>query len=376
MALQQNGRPAVESRKRIGSLVFLLLAAYIFPANALSQVAADPRVPAPLVSPQAANPPPRPGQPPSRPPPSPQLQAVLGRIAAAGLHRPAGSVEELRRDYLFYTTLSGPSEPVSRVEDQKIPGPAGNIPIRLYAPRRGAALPVWVFFHGGGFVAGSLDTHDSPLRAVANRCDCLVVSVGYRLAPEHPYPAGLQDAYAATKWVADHAEEIGGDPKRIAVGGDGAGGNLAAAVALMAHDRGGPHLVLEVLISPILDSLMGTYSWVVSHDPVLDRDSMVLRWSFYLPVAVNEEVPYISPARSTNLKNLPSTFIVSGTEDPVRDTVMSFVTDLMRAGVPVKGSYYRDAIHSFFLMAGALDAAKKCIDETGAVLKETFGRAE
>ena len=149
------------------------------------------------------------------------------------------------------------------VENRTISGPVGNIPIRVYIPRSGERLPIWVFFHGGGFVGGNIDTHDVALRAVTNRCDCVVVSVGYRLAPESHYPAATDDAYAATKWVADNASEIQGDPQRIALGGDGAGGNLAVEVGMMARDRGGPKLVYQVLIYPILNAMLTSYSWVL-----------------------------------------------------------------------------------------------------------------
>ena len=303
-------------------------------------------------------------------PADPQVNLVTDRIVAAGvLH--SSTIEEARRAYLFYSKLAGPPEPVFRVEDRTIPGSAGSIPIRMYFPNVSTRLPVLVFFHGGGFVAGGLDTHDTPLRSVTNR-DCLVVSVGYRLAPEYPYPAAPNDAYVATKWVADHATEMGADPKRIAVGGDGAGGNLAPVVALMARDRGDPHIVLQVLIYPVLDALMGTYSWVESDDPVLTSDSMVMKWGAYIPAATSQQVPYISPVSSTNLKDLPPTLIIMGEHDLLRDTAELYTLNLKTAGVPVHISRYANVIHSFFLMAGVLDAGKKCIDETAAALQQSF----
>ena len=241
-------------------LIFALLCFLLSPVRASAQVAGpgsdDPRnLPGQPVKPPGEPPPP------PQPPTDPQVKAIIAKMNAAGVLHPQ-NLEEARKAYLFYAQFAGPPEHVFQVEDRQIPGPAGNIPIRLYAPRAGGGLPVFVFFHGGGFVTGNLDTHDPPLRAIANRCECLVVSVAYRLAPEHPYPAATDDAYAATKWVANHAAEIGGDASRIAVGGDGAGGNLAAVVTLMARDQGGPRLIYQVLIYPILDSLMLTHSWV------------------------------------------------------------------------------------------------------------------
>ena len=145
-----------------------------------------------------------------------QVKTILDKMAAAGVARPM-SVADVRKAYLFYPKLSGSPEQVFRIDNREIPGTAGNIPVRVYTPGSTAGLPVLVFFHGGGFVAGSLDSHDTPLRSVANRCECIIVSVAYRLAPEIRYPAAPEDAYTATKWVADHGSEIGGDPHRIAV---------------------------------------------------------------------------------------------------------------------------------------------------------------
>ena len=306
-------------------------------------------------------------------PEDPQLHATIVQLATAGVLRP-GTLEEARRAYLFYSKLAGPPEHVFRVEDRNIPGPGGNIPIRLYYPRSEGGLPLLVFFHGGGFVTGSLDTHDSPLRATANRCECIVVSVEYRLAPENPYPAAPEDAYSATKWIEDHATEIGGDPSRLAVGGDGAGGNLAAVVALMARDNGGPHLIFQTLIYPILNVTMLTKSWVVSHDPVLTADGMVSMLSSYVPVNTDLEEAYLSPIYAKNFKGLPPTFITTGVDDPVRDEALAYATYLQRDGIPVVLSY-PNLMHNFFLMAGRLDAAQRSIDEIGAALRQAFQMA-
>ena len=161
-----------------------------------------------------------------------QLDALMPPIEQVGVAGARAALSTL-------AASAGEREPVHRVENRTVPGPAGDIPIRLYAPAADAPLPVLVFFHGGGWVIGDLETHDTLCRRLANAVGCLVVSVDYRLAPEHPYPAAAEDAYAATRWVAEHAQAIGGDATRIAVGGDSAGGNLTAVVALMARDRRG-----------------------------------------------------------------------------------------------------------------------------------------
>jgi acetyl esterase len=303
----------------------------------------------------------------------PQVKAVLDKMAAAGIDRPM-TVADVRKAYLFYPKLSGVPEHVFRTADQQIPGPGGKLTIRVYTPSSTSGLPILVFFHGGGFVAGSLDSHDTPLRAIANRCQCIVVSVAYRLAPENKYPAAPEDAYATAKWVAEHADQIGGDAKRIAVGGDGTGGNLAAVVALMARERGTPSLVFQVLIYPSLDaSSLRPSWWAETNTPTVTRESKGAILRVYLPVTAELSDPFVSPMRADNLKNLPpALLIVYGGDDPLRDEGEAYAQRLTQDGVTTKVSDYPNAIHGFFLMAGELDAAKKCIDEVAGALKNAF----
>lgn len=303
-----------------------------------------------------------------------QVRALLEKMAAAGVLSPT-NVRELRDAYLFYVTLAGPPEQIFSVKDRRIPGPAKDIPIRLYYPRADGALPIWIFFHGGGFVTGSLETHDTTLRGVANRCGCLVVAVAYRLAPEHPFPAGLDDAYAATTWVAEHAAEIGGDPRRIGVGGDGAGGNLAAGVALMARDKGDPRLMFQLLIYPLLDATMGTASRIMSPDKGFSRDREVSVLAAYVPLDVELVDPRVSPVYAKRLQNLPSTLIVVGKDDPVRDEVNRYAERLSAAGVSISVSEHPDEIHGFFLFAGAFDAGRQAVNEIAVSLKQAFQNA-
>ena len=310
-------------------------------------------------------------EPEAKPPLDPQLTPILNEMAAAKVLHPE-TLEEAKRAYLFYTRFEAPPEQVLRVENKEIPLVAGNIPVRLYSSSDDSNLPVWVFFHGGGFVTGSLDTHDAPLRALANRCKCLIVSVGYRLAPKNPFPTPPEDCYAATKWIADHAAEIGGDSNRIAVGGDGAGGNLAAVVALMARDRGGPHLVFQVLIYPILNGTMSTFSWVESADPILTDDEMRTKWDAYLPLSTDLLNPYVSPVSAVSLKKLPSAFIISVAGDPLRDDAEYYAYALKADGVSTEVSRYPNMIHGFFLMSGKLDAGKRLIGEIANALIRAF----
>lgn len=300
----------------------------------------------------------------------PQVKEVLDQMSAAGLLHPT-TLDQARRAFLFYSKFAGPPEEVFHVEDRFAPGQAGQIPIRVYQPRAGGGLPVFVYFHGGGFVSGGLDTHDSSLRAVTNRCDCVVVSVAYRLAPENHYPAATEDAYAATKWVAEHAQEIGGDAARIAVGGDGSGGNLAAVVTQMARDRKGLALAFQVLIYPSLDPSMLTYSWIASRDPIATSQAQLVLWSVYVPVGTDPETPYIAPVNG-NLHNLPPALMIIGSNDPARDEDQRYAEGLQSAGVHVDVITFDNMVHGFFLMGGKVDAGKKAIDDVGAALKKAF----
>jgi len=302
-----------------------------------------------------------------------EVKAVLEKMAAAGITRPE-TVEDVRKAYLFYPKLSGTPEQVFRIQDQQIPGPAGKLPIRIYSSKPASGAPILVFFHGGGFVAGDLDSYDTPLRSVTNRCECTVVSVAYRLAPEDKYPAAPEDAYAATKWVADHAAEIGGDPTRIAVGGDGAGGNLAAVVTLMARERKSPRLVFQVLIYPMLDASTMRPSWFTESDaPTITREVKHKVLSAYLPVAASISDPFVAPIRAESLTGLPPALVIAyGGEDPMRIEGEEYVRRLKQDGVAATISLYPSAVHGFFLMAGDLAQGKKCIDEVATTVKHAF----
>lgn len=302
-----------------------------------------------------------------------EVKAVLDKMAAAGVSRPS-SVADVRRAYLFYPKLSGPPEHVFRIEDKQISAPKGHAKIRIYTPNPTRGLPIFVFFHGGGFVAGSLDTYDNPLRSVANRCDCIVVSVAYRLAPEAKYPAAPQDAYLATKWVAQHASDIGGDAHRIAVGGDGAGGNLAAVVTLMARDAGIPNLIFQVLIYPSLDfSTLRPSWWTETDAPTVSKEAKRAISGAYLPVTANLRDPLIAPIYAKDLRNLPSTLLVTYEGDnPMHIEAEEYARRLTQDGVAVKVSLYPSAIHGFFLMAGELTAGKRCIEEVATSLRGAF----
>jgi len=236
----------------------------------------------------------------------PQARAIIDQFAAMGgaeLHEM--SVPQARELILGMAGLAGEPESIARVENSMVPGPAGDIPIRIYTPVGTAPFPVLVYFHGGGWVIGNLDTHDGVCRSLANRVGCIVVSVDYRLAPEHPFPAAPEDCYAATRWVAEHAATVGADRGRIAVGGDSAGGNLAAVVALMARDRGGPKLVHQLLIYPATDADFETRSCRENAEGYfLTRADMVWFWNHYAPRDEDRRNPYAAPLRAASLGDI------------------------------------------------------------------------
>ncbi|HEV3464744.1 MAG TPA: alpha/beta hydrolase fold domain-containing protein, partial [Actinomycetota bacterium] len=193
----------------------------------------------------------------------PEIRALLDRMAASD--RPPLERQSVAQARAFHdqdaAALNGPATPVGSVQDRVVPGPAGDLPVRVYTPEGSPPFPIVVWFHGGGWVVGTLDTYDPLCRALAAAVPAVVVSVGYRLAPEHRWPAAVEDAYAATVWASRHAAELGGAQHRLAVAGDSAGGNLAAVVALGARDRGGPHVAFQLLVYPALDVAGDTGSW-------------------------------------------------------------------------------------------------------------------
>jgi acetyl esterase len=305
-----------------------------------------------------------------------QARAFLDQLAAAGSPPlNALSVPDARQALLTLFATTGEKEPIQRVEDRHIPGPGGPIPIRIYTPQGNNRLPILVYFHGGGWVLGDLETHDAPCRALANAASCLVIAVDYRLAPEHKYPAAVEDCYAATKWVVLNAAALGGDPMRIAVGGDSAGGNLAAAVALMARDRGTPSLTYQLLIYPVTDYAFDTASYRDNAEGyLLTKDMMQWFWRHYLNSEADGQTPYASPLRARDVHGLPPALIITAEFDPLRDEGEAYAARLREAGVPVVLSRYSGMIHGFFSLATVLDQGKQAIAEAATRLREAFGR--
>ncbi|OUM90734.1 MAG: lipase [Bacillus thermozeamaize] len=304
----------------------------------------------------------------------PQAQMVLDQLKNSGmpsLH--TLSPEAARAAYAMMRTRPENLEPVAKVEDRQIPGPAGSIPARFYYPEGSGPFPVLVYFHGGGWVIGSPDTHDAPCRKIANAAGCIVVSVDYRLAPEHKFPAAVEDAYAATCWVAEHAQEFNGDPERIAVGGDSAGGNLAAVVALMARDQGGLELRFQALIYPATDFAMNTRSHQENGSGYfLTREMMYWFRDHYLRTEEDKTNPLASPALAGDFRNLPPALVITAEYDPLRDEGEAYAELLRQAGVPVTCSCYDGMIHGFFSMIGVIDASEEAIRELADALRKAW----
>jgi len=261
--------------------------------------------------------------------------------------------------------LAGAPEALGRVEELSIPRLGGDVPVRIYADQRGGTRHALVYFHGGGFVFGNLDTHDAVCRALAKESDAIVISVDYRLSPEHKFPAALQDAHVATNWIADNAERLGIDAHRIAIGGDSAGGNLATVTALRCRDAGGPALALQVLLYPVTDC---SSFETVSHrefgeDYALTRAAMKWFTGHYLSSADLASNPEVSPLLASDLRRLPPALVITAEFDPLRDEGETYAHRLQQAGVPVTLSRYPGMIHGFVSMRGVLAGGRQAIRE-------------
>ena len=255
-----------------------------------------------------------------------------------------------------------------------IPGPGGQIRLRTYTPRGSPPFPILVYFHGGGFVLESLDSHDGLCRTLARKVSCIVVSVDYRLAPETKFPAAVHDAYAATCWVAENARHIQGDPARIAVGGDSAGGNLATVVSLIARDRGGPSLVYQWLAYPVTDlSFLDTASYQeCAQGYGMTRADMVWYRDHYLACEADARNPLASPLLAPDLRGLPPALVMTAEFDILRDGGEAYARRLQQAGVPATCKRYDGLIHAFLGMEGLVDRVRDALDDAAAALRAAF----
>jgi acetyl esterase len=304
----------------------------------------------------------------------PQARMLLDQMQSMGtppLH--TMSVPDARQLMESMNVLIGAGEEVQHVEDRELPGPAGPIPARLYRPAGNGPLPLLVYFHGGGWVLGGLASHDNVCRSLANGAGCAVLAIDYRLAPEHRFPAAVDDCYAATVWAAANAEALGCDPKRIAVGGDSAGGNLAAVISQIAHDRGTPGLRFQLLAYPATDAAYDTASYRENATGyLLELEDMHWFYDHYLDAVADRSDPRASPLRARDLRGLPPALVITAEFDPLRDEGEAYAGRLREAGVPVTLHRYDGMIHGFFSMGPLLDQGKQAVAEAVAALRAAF----
>ena len=296
---------------------------------------------------------------------NPQARAVLDVMATTGF-KLAGDPAAVRA--MIALTPRPQGEAVTGVEDRTVPANGAEIPVRIYRPDDArAAKPAFIWFHGGGWVIGSLDGADFGCRMMANASGCVVISVDYRLAPEHKFPTAVDDCMGVTQWIAENGASLGVDGSRLAVGGDSAGGNLAAVVSQLARDAGGPSLSFQALVYPVTNYDYGTDSYRENAAGyLLERASMEWFWGHYLRSEADGASAKASPLRHTNLTGLPPAIVITAEFDPLRDEGETYAERLRAAGVPVELMRFAGEIHGFY--------ANPAIDE-GSEVARLIGRA-
>jgi acetyl esterase len=309
----------------------------------------------------------------------PEVRTILDLIEGTGGPPLSEQTPEGLRTAYAALSAFGVKDDVASVTDRTIPGPAGDLPVRIYVPATpapvadGAGLPVLVWYHGGGWVIGDLETADSTVRALANGAGTVVVSVDYRLAPEHPFPAAADDAVAAVRWVADNAAELGVDPARLAVGGDSAGGNLAAVMAQQLRD-GGPAIAFQLLVYPVTDAHLASPSIDENAEGYfLTKEAM--EWFSHHYLGDHDPAdPLVSPfcAPDAALSGLPPGLTITAEFDPLRDEGEAYAQRLRAAGVDMTATRYDGVIHGFFSMRDMVPDGGTAIDEAGAALRSAL----
>jgi acetyl esterase len=299
----------------------------------------------------------------------PEIQAILDEMnAAPGPPAHEVPIAEARAAHLAETERwSGPGEAVAEVRDVLVPAAGGDVLVRAFRPEGAPPLPVVAYLHGGGWVMGGVDSYDTPLRGLANAAGAIVAAVDYRLAPEHPFPAALDDSLAAIRWLAGHAGDLGGDAVRLVVAGDSAGGNLAAVAARRL--RGEVQLRAQALIYPVTDAALNTPSYREFADGHgLSAASMRRFWNLYLDGADGTD-PDASPLRADDLAGVAPAFVLVAEEDVLRDEGEAYAAALREAGVPVELVRWPGTIHGFFRWLAAASAAREAVEAVGAALR-------
>ncbi len=309
----------------------------------------------------------------------PQAKALLDALAAQGMKGfEEGTVEEARQKAYAFIGLEGDAEPVATCIDQIIPVAGGEIPLRIYVPAGTGPHPIVMYYHGGGFVFGDLEVVDKVARSLSNAAQAAIVSVGYRLAPEHRFPTAAEDAYAAMTWAVANASALGLDATRLAVSGDSAGGNLAAVVAMMARDKHGPNIAHQLLIYPVTDArpdTAGRYPSRIQNATGYLLTSAAMEWFFshYFTSADDAANPLASPICG-ELSGLPPATVITAGFDPLHDEGKAYADALHNAGVPVKYLPNDSMIHGFMWLAGVIGHARSVFNEAGRHLREALNR--
>jgi acetyl esterase len=303
---------------------------------------------------------------------NPMLAAVIAQMAEAAapeLHQM--SPADARAMYIAMNAENTRDE-VTQVKDAM----ADSVPVRIYNPNPSEILPCLVYFHGGGWVIGDLETHDSMCRKLANSANCVVVAVDYRLAPEHTYPVPMNDCYTALNWVVTQATELGVNANKIAVGGDSAGGNLSTVMALRARDENGPRICHQLLVYPVTDATFDTPSYRENGEGyMLSKATMEWFWQHYLGTGNDPLSAYISPLRAENLAGLPPATVITAEFDPLRDEGEAYAEKLQAAGNKVTVKRFDGVVHGFFSMSDFLEEARDAIDLSAAELSASFAAA-
>lgn len=299
----------------------------------------------------------------------PQARRVAEQLDSGA---PAANLAEVRNGFRQAVQTFGiPAEPIYHIRDFTLSGPVGDLTVRLYKPQDKPDLPLLVYFHGGGFIKGDLETHDSALRAIANRSGWAILAVDYHRTPEHAYPTQINEAYTAVKWAHDHSTELGIDRAKMAVGGDSVGGCLAAVTALHARDEGGEiRLIYQLLLYPVTDlTFTSQTQQEFAEGPILYKKPHEDVLSAYVRRDGDLRQPYVSPLFADSLVGLPPALIVTGEFDALRDDGEQYAHRLRQAGIVVTGTRYTGMIHDFLLWGGAIDASKQLIGQAAAALR-------
>ncbi|MCZ7457342.1 alpha/beta hydrolase [Streptomyces sp. WMMC940] len=308
----------------------------------------------------------------------PQAQALLDTAAASGLPPVYTLPHQEARKRMRTAFIQGDSEPIETVRDVCVPAGHGDIPARLYHPSKGDELPLVLFFHGGGWTVNDLDTHDRLCTLLANGSRSAFLSVDYRRAPENKYPAALDDAWRVLEWVVDNPGRLQADATRIAVAGDSSGGTIAAALALLARDRGGPRLVQQVLIYPVTDYLDPPTGSYVEHANGYSLNLPFMEWSWrnYLPESWSRDDGYLFPLRARNLGGLPPALVVTAEFDPLKDEGTAYARRLRTAGVPTEHWHFEDQMHGFVMQTRTITRARTAVHDVARHIAAAFGHGK